>query len=560
MKILSSKYLIMKFLFLLFSILLSFKGITQEIPVHISTEGIYDFLDEMAILNIIDVNDAIKPYSDKFIYLSLKEVQSHKTRLNNRQQNELEFYLEEFSYFEGSKKLKSNIPYVGNILDRYNLSLNPPSYSYKDSLFFIDIRPIWGIIYNSNQKGTNFHRWGGAALKMNMGENFGAWASVRDNNVSEILTKKEFFTKDPGGTFKGRADGGGDFSEMRGGISYSWNFGSISMVKDHVEWGTNSNGANILSSKPPSFAQLKFHLKPTKWFEFNYLHGWLVSNVIDSTRSYTTSNGKRRDVMHPKYIAANMFTFTPFKKIHLSFGNSIIYSDMNPHPAYLIPFMFFKSVDHWLNNTDGVGRGVGQNSQMFANFSVFRLKNLHLYGSIFIDELKIARFKEPGKFNFYSYKYGFEYANGFIKNLSFGTEYTRSTPGTYQHYISTTTFESNGYNLGHYLRENSEELYFFISYKPISKLKISAEYTKARHGNTFDYINGSEAITHPFMQEVKWQNKSINIMARYEFVYNSFLKVAFLYNESKGEDLTLFTPNFYQGKNNTISFGFNLGF
>jgi hypothetical protein len=35
----------------------------------------------------------------------------------------------------------------------------------------------------------------------------------------------------------------------------------------------------------------RLSLYPVKWLEFNYIHGWLVSEVIDSARSYYTNGG-----------------------------------------------------------------------------------------------------------------------------------------------------------------------------------------------------------------------------------------------------------------------------
>ncbi len=534
---------------------------SQEIPEHISSVGVYDFIDELALEGVIEPNDVVKPYTDKSIYNYLNKAKIHLDKLNKRQILDLEFYLKEFSYFEPFvSNTKTQNSFIDKYLDQFNLSLYPLGYRYKDSLFYLDIRPIWGIDYYKNDKGTNYHRWGGGLLKMNMGKHFSGWASLRDNNLSEVFNRKEYFTTDRGGNFKGSKSGGGDFSEMRGGVAYSWDWGSLSMSKDHVEWGSNYHGANILSPKAPSFAQIKLHLKPAKWADFNYMHGWLVSNVIDSVRSYITRDGNRRDVMHPKYVAANMFTIFPFKGINFSFGNSIIYSDMNPHPAYLIPFMFFKSVDHWLNSTDDAGVGVGQNSQMFINLSIKRLMHFNFYASVFIDELKVARINEKDKYNLYSYKIGAKYSNGFISNMALTAEYTKTTPGTYQHYISTTTFESSSYNLGHYLRDNSDELYFAIAYKPFSEFRTVLEYTKARHGNSFKYIHGNDIITHAALREIKWTNEIIGLSVSYEFPYNNFIKLAFIYNNAKGDDLKLFTPDFYQGENKTIVFGINMGF
>ncbi len=535
---------------------------SQEIPEHISGVGIYEFIDELALSGIFDANDVVKPYSDKQIYSYLKQAKSNINRLSSRQTKELRFYLAEYSYFETFlSNNEENIPYVGKLLERYNLSLLPPGFRYKDSTFFIELRPIWGISYFKNTKGTNYHRWGGGLFKMSIGKHLSGWASLRDNNLTELFNKKEYFTTDRGGNFKGSKSGGGDFSEMRGGIAYSWDWGSVSMVKDHVEWGTNYHGANIFSSKAPSYAQLKLHLKPVKWFDFNYMHGWLVSNVIDSSRSYTNPvGGYRRDVMRPKYVAANMFTFIPFNKVYFSFGNSVIYADMAPNPGYLIPFMFFKSVDHWLNSTDKAGSYVGQNSQMFLNFSFKRFKHFNIYSTVFFDELKIGRIKEKGKYNPIGYKVGLKNSNGILANFYIIAEFTHTRPIVYEHNIVTTTFQSNGYNLGHYLRSNSDELYFAIGYKPVPKLLIKGEYTKARHGKSYEYVTGKVAVTYPFMQEVRWTDEILSLQTSYEFAFNSFLQLSYQYNNAFGEDLKLFTPDFYQGKNNTFSFGINFGF
>ncbi len=550
----------MKYIYIVLFTFGYFYSNSQEIPVHISETGIYDFLDEMANNGLIDLNSVVKPYSDVYIFSRLKIVNENREVLNSRQKKELNFYLSEFSYLDHFMLKSVDVPVIGSILDKWHLSILPPGFSYKDSVFFLNIRPIWGIQYFKNSSGSNFHRWGGGSFKMNIGKKIGAWANLRDNNVSEILSNKIYFTTDEGGNYKGRKSGGGDYSEMRGGISYSWKFGSVSLVKDHLQWGNNYHGANIFSSKPPSIAQLKLHLKPVRWFDFNYFHGWLVSNVIDSVRSYTTSNGNRRDVMHPKYVAANMYTVTPFEKIKFSFGNSIVYSDMNPHPAYLIPFLFYKPVDHWLNSTDSAGKGVGQNSQMFLDISIRMLKGFHFYATLFIDELKVARIKEPDKYNPFGYKIGVKNSGSLLDNMYLIAEYTRTRPIVYEHYISTTTFETSGYNMGHYLRSNSDELFLAIGYKPLQRMLIKAEYSHARHGRSYEYIDGHEAVTYPFMQEVRWENTIINMQFQYEFAYNCYLKAGYQYNLAKGQDMQKFTPDFYQGKNNTFYYGFNLGF
>ena len=70
---------------------------------------------------------------------------------------------------------------------------------------------------------------------------------------------------------------------MQGGVTYSWKWGNAGLVKDNLQWGNNYNGANIFGGNNPTFVQLRLHISPVKWFDFNYFHGWLNSMVVDST-------------------------------------------------------------------------------------------------------------------------------------------------------------------------------------------------------------------------------------------------------------------------------------
>ena len=87
-----SKNLFLLYVGLLFNISL----FAQTIPIHQSSEGIYEFIDEMASLKLVDLNSAIKPYSRQFIADQLQNLNEFQSLLNKRQKNRLDFYLKEF--------------------------------------------------------------------------------------------------------------------------------------------------------------------------------------------------------------------------------------------------------------------------------------------------------------------------------------------------------------------------------------------------------------------------------------------------------------------------------
>ncbi len=552
---------IITILLILFSCNLFSQGAYQ----HINNTDIYEFLDELANDGIIQLNTTIKPYTRTLITQKLVEA-SKSNNLNDRQKKEVDFYLKDY-YQELGKLPAVKLKVFGNDTTS-KLAILPPGVFYKDNQFSFTIKPILGYKYIANSKNKMYESWGGADAYASVGNHWGFYASLRDNYQNkEIQALPSYFTLEQGGNYKvnegGRA--GGDYSEMRGGINYIWNWGEIGIVKDNVQWGEGYHGTNIFSGRIPSFAMIKLHMNPAKWFDFNYYHGWLVSEVIDSNRSYTTSNDSYRAVYHNKFIAANMFTFYPWKGLNLSIGNSIIYSDMDVQLAYLIPVMFFKSIDHTLNH--GIDN---QNSQMFVSVSSRNIKHLHLYTSIYVDEFSVKRITEATKYNFVSEKIGFRVSNWLIKNTELTSEFTRTYPMTYLHYIPSLTFTSNQFNLGNYLRDNSKEIFVSLAYKLKANLSIKASYNYAIHYNDYQYTYNDPIVdAHSFFKDKTWTNGSFIFNVSWKPIPNAQLFIEYMNSNISGYDvdgktaqyyLDLFTPNYLQGKNNTITTGINYGF
>ena len=427
-----------------------------------------------------------------------------------------------------------------------------------------------------------------------IGKHLSVYGSLRDISIdaswlknglpvsSALLARPTYLNDFPGYEYK-ESSLGGDFSDSRGGIKYSWNWGSIGLVKDNIVWGDNYHGSNILSGRAPSFPMLTLHLKPAKWFEMQYFHGWLVSNVIDSTRFYLDNQDVKQYRITNKFIAANLFTFTPVKNLNLSIGNSIIYAEADVQPAYFIPIAFYKSIDHTL--TKGLGLE-NQNSQVFLNFSSRNIKHLHLFTSVYADEISWSRFLPSSKErNPISYKIGAELSNFPVENLAFIAEYTNTNIINYKHSIPALTWASNGYNLGSYLGDNSAEIYLAMRYKPLRGLDLSLSLTDAKHGNEYIYLRRdaqgvdaiSKIISQPSLGDITWSNNSLAFNAQYEIINNAYAIINVAYSDIKGYNLTstpiagevrktaqgyldLFTPAYLQGKNTTITIGFSFGF
>ena len=557
----------------------------QRIPEAIEYTEIYDFLEELTTDGVIASNAAVKPYTRDHIARLLAEAQSKDSLLNKRQKADLQFYMQDYAleldtlptyYSYGHRHVTQWITKVSN------LSLADPSLHIltKDKIFKMRVRPILGMDLSYNRKGLLMHRVYGAEIQMDIAKHLSIWGSIRDNSWSGqgVQGSKIHFgwtpegrpspalNDIPGVQYK-EANYGGDFSDSRGGISlYAW-WGSIGVQRERITWGDAQHSSNILSAHNPAVPMVTLQLTPCRWFQFDYFHAWLPSNVIDSTYWYSeqqTAGGTQREYRPAnKFMAANMFTFMPIKYIQFSFGNSIVYAERNVQAAYFIPIAFYKSLDHLL--TKGLGTE-NQNSQAFATITIRPTDHLRLYGSFFLDEFKFARLKKSNpENNPVSYLVGFNWSGWPVKGLALRGEFMRSYIATYEHSIKVLDYTSNSYQMGHYMGSNSQSIWVQLSYRPTRSLRLTLDYTNDTKYTAYDYIRGDirTIISQKPFDQVIWRNDEVKFRALYEVFNNCYAHVDLCYNHARaGEqtDLNLYSPVYLQGKNVTFSCGLSFGF
>ena len=520
----------------------------QVIPQSLSSTGIYEFLDELANAQLISINSAIKPYSRLFIAEKLKEInESKRDLLNPRQQKELDFYLLDFRKElkdEGRRGAEAQWFKGGKENKRFDL------FYYRDSLFTITVNPILGGEVFANSSGTATYWRNGIEATSYIGR-WGFYASLRDNHEKPLLGLPGYLTTRTDGNIKGA----NSWEEMRGGVTWSWKWGNIGLVKDQMQWGSNYHGANIFGGNNPSYIQLRLNIKPVKWFDFNYFHGWLTSMVVDSSRSYWVTNSygtSYREVYHKKFIAGNIFTFTPLKNLNISAGNSIVYADIDPFPAYLVPVFFYKAIDHYVN--EGIDN---MNSQAFFDISSRQIRNLHLYGTLFIDELSVPRIFRKNEWNFVSWKAGFKLSNVPVQNLSLTAEFTYTYPLAFQHYVPTLTFQTNDYNLGHYLKDNAREWYLALDYRPFRTFLINLFFSDAIRGPDYTEL-GTPRIGNPPLSSIQWHNTSVGFKATYQIINDLYTWIGFTYSDVGGDQR--WSPGYLYGRKGTVNAGITFGF
>ncbi len=546
---------------LFFILLLGFgTGVfAQNIPVSTEYTLIYDFLDELAGEQVIHLNSAIQPYTRAAIADYLLEAQAKDSILNKRQKKDLAFFLNSYS-LERDTMPDNWVEWTNR--KTFNLSLAEPALHAmtENKLFKMSLKPILGMDIYASKKGAIIKRWYGAELNMDIANHLSIWGSLRDNSWNGNLLKESAFPSTtyndphskqggakltrptylnnlPGVQYK-EAEYGGDFSDSRGGISlYTW-WGSIGLQRENVRWGDAYHASNILSGHNPAVPMITLNLKPCRWFEFNYFHAWLNSNVVDPTYFYTENYKEGVEKTHfrpaPKYMAANMFTFSPIRQLSFSFGNSIVYAERTPQAAYFIPIAFYKSLDHLLTKGMGIEN---QNSQVFFTINTRNLKHTNFYASVFVDEFKLSRLKKSNpQHNPVSYLVGAKLSNWPVQNLAIKAEFMRQNIACGTHSIAVTDYTSNSYNMGHYMGDNSQNIFAEISYKPVRGLYLALSYTNDTKYNKYDYVRreiGNIISQKPFAEKT-YMNNTFAFDAKYEVFTGCYAVINCSYNNAQG--------------------------
>lgn len=553
-----------------------FKPTAAQVVFEESNNDVYNFLERISQRGVIEFDNLIKPIPREYIAEKLEELSDKKNRLTKLERDEFEFYISEY----GNEIEKQNSEFriknsevknkkigkdsTGFEYTELNKEVMPKNneyslfekdrfgrfrvFAYAEDNFQFFVNPILGFEYGSVKDGNNSHIWNGLQFYGYIEDNIGFEFSFRDNSESgDNLNRTKYFTPETGITIAKAGANSFEYSDFTGSISYSWNWGNVSIAKQQLTWGHEKSGNIVLSDKAPSFPMIRLDIKPVEWFRFNYFHGWLNSDVVDSSSFYPAFvEGHSREIQRNKYIASHTLTLTPLKGLDFSLGESIIYSD-ELQIAYLFPMMFFRAADHFLHYPSN---DLGDNSQFFFSISSKdHIKNTHLYTSLYIDEIRTTEiFNSEKSRNQIAFNIGASVTDLPIENLTIEIEYSRINPFAYIHYIPTLTYQSDSYNLGHWIGHNGDLFYTALNYRFIRGLKTKLWYQSIRKGEEGTPVQQWDTSV-PQPEFLFGLNRNYNYYGfdiSYEFVHDLFLRGKYQYSsiETEYEEGKYFTDSF----------------
>ncbi|MES2330190.1 MAG: capsule assembly Wzi family protein [Bacteroidota bacterium] len=489
-------------LILVFCVFSIGSGFSQVVYERHNNE-VYNFLSRFAQKGVIIFDDLIRPVSKQKIHTALDSIAAHPQLLSELEKKELAFYLEE--YTEGTRKriLRAN-----------------------STDFSIEADPIVTASYLSGSgkdiKTTSMgiNLWGHA------GKKWGFQFSFHDVNLNGTGLDTSYKGFEAGSAtgpilINNYKTNSQNFIEIRGHLSYEFKNGSISAGQDYLLWGYGENRI-VLSDKAPTYPYLRLDYSPLPWLRFNYTHAWLQSGLTDSLRSYTIPSGMSggvREVDIAKFMASHSLDFTIRKGLNFTLGESVIYND-RLNIGFLIPVMFFKAID---NNNGAAGLQKGSNGQFFFQLnSRNQLRKTHLYGTLFIDEIRLSEiFSKEKQRNQLGYTLGGSVTDiAGISYLTAGIEYTRIRPFVYRNILPAQNYTHAGYLLGDWMGNNADRLTGFVKYTPLPKLKLQMRYSHIRKGGpgtlNQQYVQSTQP---PFLFDFQRKADELFFTASYEYLH-----------------------------------------
>jgi hypothetical protein len=486
---------------------------------------VYGYLNRMAQKGLIQFNDQIKPINRFDIQFALNELTSKTDQLTSIEKTELNFYLQEYkplnskdSTIQIIKKDKNNRWRFFNIVNsNFELHADP----------IIGLNRIGTDNKNTKQLSSGFEIWGSIGRNKNWGyqvyyRDFTETGNIISNNLNESpLTGRILIGAQNSNSI--------NYSDIRANLNYRFKNGNISVGKDNMIWGYGENGNIVLSNKVPTYPYIRLDYNPIKWLSFNYTHAWLNSNITDSSLSYLNNSGRlendKRILFVQKFMATHSIQITPMQGLSLAIGESIIYSD-KMDPGFLVPVNLFKFYD---NNRSNYLIEAGSNGQYFFSInSRNQIKNTHLYGTLFIDEIKVsAIFDKKEKRNQLGYTLGASITDVLITYLTIGAEYTRVNPFVYNNLIPAQTYTSYGFNLGDWMGNNFDRAILYARYNPLPKVQLYGRVQKIRKGGNGTIYEQYVMQPQPdFLNNPQYNRTDWLFQIRYEWMNNLYINGA----------------------------------
>ena len=242
-----------------------------------------------------------------------------------------------------------------------------------------------------------------------------------------------------------------DFADLD--IRYKFTDSEFFYGKMSPQWGIGQSKL-IISDKSPSFPLFGFNWEVNDKISMEYFHGELKSSIQDeSNKSYYVDDaGKVKLSNISRNIAAHRFIWSPLKNLSLVGTETVIYGVRGIDSHYLIPFIPFWSLQHYLGDTDNI--------QMAGEIIYSPSHKLKFYATIFMDEWAPEKTFSKDNRNWFAYQSGLTCVQLLNNSDKLRLEFTWTDSRIYHHRFQVNDYYSHEYPLGFWGGPHAEEFYF----------------------------------------------------------------------------------------------------
>jgi hypothetical protein len=464
------KYLNICLLIILFIQPLSLSQV-ENIPVE---NTVYDFLKIMQIKGIIqEYDDFLLPLSRQEISDLIRTIKGKERELSRIESEILDIFIKKFNVNDKPSSLLSNSS--GGIVNLFY---------YSDSLINLTVNPILGArslsVLNENANNASIFKLGGHLYGsyddwfgfLLAGTNEVVFGS-REAALRELSIAQSF-------TFNDTKINFADYTS--GYIRLKKEGLSLQLGRERLLLGSGYNNRMVLSHNPPIFDFIRFNFDH-KYFNYKFLHGWLVQPKMLIPVDSIFSVGEKLS----KYIALSRLGFNPSSRLKLGISQFIIYANRPFELAYMNPFLFWESAQRSMNDLD--------NSFLSFDARFLLTEGMEINSSIIFDDIHFERlFKDGWNIvdNRNAWNAGIILSEPVIfSNLSLSLDYVQVRPYMFSHpgIGEMLTFTNNGYQLGIPYKPNSAALDIKATYLISPILTANVQFDYYLHG---DNIRNSE--------------------------------------------------------------------
>jgi hypothetical protein len=323
------------------------------------------------------------------------------------------------------------------------------------------------------------------------------------------------------------------FTDRTGGeLAWHTKYMDIVFAQQEISWGHGESGKLLLSNYPESYPYLQIS-KNWGWGKFTALHGKLQSFLQD-----TLSDGTK--IYPDKWVAAHRLEFSPWNPLTIGLNEVFIYGNRYADWAYLIPFNFYRAVQHKLRDRD--------NATITLDFEYIPFAGLKLYTTIFIDEMIFGKLGTDWWGNKQAIQQGVYIVDPFgLANMELRAEYSAIMPWVYTHKFKVNRYESDGRSLGHWAGPNSEVWYLDIKKAFHARFFAGIRWLQYKKGHNYTDRNiGGDLLvgrndpfpiepkeTRKFLEGILTTETSLELYSQYELFNDLYLSASYIWSDSK---------------------------